>query len=57
LNKALKEIDETFTDEEKNLVFVHFDFDNYRPDKMDDLKLLSEELLGKFKVYRMVPQG
>ena len=39
------------------LVFIHFDFDDYMPDRMDDQRLVSTELSGRFKCHRMVPQG
>jgi len=37
------------------LVYMHFDFDNYDADKMDDLRPQSSELKGTFRVNRMVP--
>ena len=38
-------------------VYMHFDFDNYDADKMEDLRAVSMELRGTFKAHRMVPQG
>ena len=34
-------------------VYVHFDFDGYDADKMDDLRV--DDLKGRFSVHRMVP--
>lgn len=38
-------------------VYIHFDFDEYQPDKMEDLRLKDPIQKGKFKVYRVIPQG
>ncbi len=38
-------------------VYVHFDFDDYQPDLMIDLHLNNRpEKLGKFQIYRLLPQ-
>jgi len=34
-------------------VYIHFDFDKYDPDRMDDSRLLNQK--GWFTVNRMVP--
>ena len=39
------------------LVFMHFDFDDYQPDRMDDLRKINIDYKGRFRNYRMVPQG
>lgn len=39
------------------LVYMHFDFDRYDADKMDDMRVASLDLKGQFKCSRMVPQG
>lgn len=38
-------------------VNAHFDFDEYQPDKMDDLRTVGLEFKGTFRLHRMVPQG
>ena len=39
-------------------VFLHCDFDDFQPDLMKDLHLGgNSHLLGKFQVYRMLPQA
>ena len=49
---------EMSTDPDKPyLVYMHFDFDQYDADKMDDQRAVSVELGGMFKAHRMVPQG
>lgn len=42
------------TTEAMKYAYIHFDFDDYQPDRMLDIRA---EAPGKFKVYRMVPQG
>jgi len=41
----------------KIFVYMHFDFDDYEPDKMDDLRKEDMNLKGQFRMSRMVPQG
>mgnify|MGYP006092693479 FL=1 len=36
-------------------VYIHFDFDDYQPDKMDDQRINGDK--GTYQVHRMVPQG
>ena len=36
-------------------VFIHFDFDDYKPDRLDDLRKSGNK--GEFHIYKMVPQG
>ena len=38
-------------------VYLHFDFDDYQPDKMDDMRKVDMSQSGKFRCHRMVPQG
>ena len=39
-------------------VYLHCDFDDFQPDLMKDLHLGgNDHLLGKFQVYRMLPQA
>ena len=38
-------------------VYCHFDFDEYQPDRMDDLRTIGLENKGTFRLDRMVPQG
>ena len=36
-------------------VYCHFDFDEYQPDRMDDLRTIGLENKGVFRLDRMVP--
>jgi hypothetical protein len=36
-------------------VFIHFDFDDYAPDRLDDQRANGNK--GVFHTYKMVPQG
>lgn len=45
---------EESTIEAMKYAYIHFDFDDYQPDRMLDIRV---QCPGKFKVYRMVPQG
>ena len=38
-------------------VYMHFDFDDYNADKMDDMRAQSLGMKGIYKMSRMVPQG
>ena len=39
-------------------VYLHCDFDDFQPDLMQDLHLGGKDsMLGKFQVYRMLPQA
>lgn len=36
-------------------VYIHFDFDDWQPDRLEDLR--KDDMKGIFRGYRMVPQG
>ena len=36
-------------------VYMHFDFDGYQPDKMDDLRKENINYKGSFRLNRMLP--
>jgi hypothetical protein len=43
--------------EVKYSVCIHFDFDDYQPDLMEDLRKQKLKYKGLFKIQRMLPQG
>eukprot|EP00347_Sterkiella_histriomuscorum_P020671 403336916 len=50
------QMSDNFKDEHFN-IFIHFDFDNWEADLLEDQRKVSLSLKGKFQQHRMLPQG
>jgi len=36
-------------------VYIHFDFDNWEPDLMEDYRAIDIKKKGKFRLHKMLP--